>query len=52
MLLTARSAEPALQTVQELIIDVLQEDFSKLDNSIFSRYVGVNATVQPPPPMG
>jgi len=49
MLFTARSAEAALQTVEELLTHVLQEDFAKTINSIFYGYVGINATVQPPP---
>jgi len=49
MQFAALSAIQDLETVLELLTHVLDEDFAKTVDSIFYRYVGINATIQQPP---
>ena len=49
MQLTALSAVQDLETVLELLTNVLDEDFAKTVDSVFYSYVGMNATAQQPP---
>ena len=49
MQFAALSAIQDLETVLELVTNVLDEDFAKTVDSIFYSYVGINATAQQPP---